>query len=128
MGTQIREMTDELAKAHLDAPRETWIGELEHSMTYFIHRSFSWALLVTTVFAFTLAKKHQPDGVTPSQIGVLVIMFAQMILGLVMAQIHIYSWVQVMHVGLAAILLALVFRWFLITPNEKCPLAEASGH
>ena len=128
MGTQIREMTDELAKAHLDAPRETWIGELEHSMTYFIHRSFSWALLITTVFAFTLAKKHQPDGVTPSQIGVLVIMFAQMILGLVMAQIHIYSWVQVMHVGLAAILLALVFRWFLITPNEKCPLAEASGH
>ena len=127
LGTQIREMTDELAKAHLDAPRETWIGELEQSMTYFIHRSFSWVLLLTTVFAFSLAKKHQPDGATPSQIGVLAIMFTQMILGLVMAQIHIYSWVQVLHVGLAAILLALVFRWYLITPNEKRPLAEASG-
>ena len=127
LGTQIREMTDELAKAHLDAPRETWIGELEQSMTYFIHRSFSWVLLLTTVFAFSLAKKHQPDGVTPSQVGVLAIMFTQMILGLVMAQIHIYSWVQVLHVGLAAILLALVFRWYLITPNEKRPLAEASG-
>lgn len=127
MGTQIREMTDELAKAHRDAPRETWIGELEHSMIYFIHRSFSWVLLITTVFAFTQAKKHQQDGATPSQIGVLVIMFAQMLLGLVMAQIHIYSWVQVLHVGLAAILLALVFRWYLITPNGKRPLAEASG-
>jgi cytochrome c oxidase assembly protein subunit 15 len=127
LGTQIREMTDQLAKAHLNAPRETWIGELEQSMTYFIHRSFSWVLLLTTVFAFSLAKKHQPDGVTPSQVGVLAIMFTQMILGLVMAQIHIYSWVQVLHVGLAAILLALVFRWYLITPNEKRPLTEASG-
>jgi cytochrome c oxidase assembly protein subunit 15 len=127
MGTQIREMTDELAKAHLDAPRETWIGELEESTTYFIHRSFSWLLLLTTVFAFILAKKDQPDGVTPSQVGVLVIMFAQMLLGLIMAQIHIYSWAQVLHVGLAAILLALVFRWYLITPNGKRPLAEGSG-
>jgi heme A synthase len=79
------------------------------------------------VFAFILAKKDQPDGVTPSQVGVLVIMFAQMLLGLIMAQIHIYSWAQVLHVGLAAILLALVFRWYLITSNGKRPLAEASG-
>jgi cytochrome c oxidase assembly protein subunit 15 len=127
MGTQIREMTDELAKAHRDAPRETWIGELEQSMTYFIHRSFSWILLITTIFAFTLAKRHQEDGATPSQTGVLVIMFAQMVLGLIMAQIHIYSWVQVLHVGLAAILLALVFRWYLITPSAKRPLAETGG-
>lgn len=127
LGTQIREMTDQLAKAHIDAPRETWIGELEQSMTYFVHRSFSWVLLLTSVVAYTLAKRHQPDGVTPSQAGVLVIMFAQMILGLVMAQIHIYSWVQVLHVGLAAILLALVFRWYLITPDGKRPLADASG-
>jgi cytochrome c oxidase assembly protein subunit 15 len=119
LGTQIREMTDELAKAHRDAPRETWIGELEQSMTYFIHRSFSWLLLLTTVFAFILAKTHQQDGATPSQIGVLVIMFAQMLLGVVMAQVHIYSWVQVLHVGLAAILLSLLFRWYLITPRAE---------
>ena len=40
-----------------------------------------------------------------------------MALGIVMAQIHIYSWVQVLHVGLAAILLALVFRWLLTIPE-----------
>jgi len=34
-----------------------------------------------------------------------------MVLGLVMAQIHIYSWVQVLHVGLAAVLLSLVWLW-----------------
>lgn len=127
LGTQIREITGELAKAHHDSPRETWISELEQSMTYFIHRSFSWVLLLTTVFAYTLAKRHQPDGTSPSQNGVLGIMIAQMLLGLVMAQIHIYSWVQVLHVGLAGVLLALVFRWFLIIPDGKRPLAEANG-
>ena len=127
LGSQIREMTDELAKAHRDAPRETWIGELESSGVYLVHRSFSWVLLVMTVFAISLARRHQPDGVTASQAGVVGIMFAQMLLGVVMAQVHIYSWVQVLHVGLAGILLALLFRWFLITPNGKRPLAEASG-
>jgi heme a synthase len=29
----------------------------------------------------------------------------------VMAQIHIFSWVQVLHVGLAAVLLAFVWLW-----------------
>jgi cytochrome c oxidase assembly protein subunit 15 len=127
LGSQLREMTDELAKSHLNAPRETWIGELEESSVYFIHRSFSWVLLLATVIAYTMARRQQPGGATPSQTGVLAIMFAQMILGLVMAQIHIYSWVQVLHVGLAGILLALLFRWFLIIPNGKRPLAEASG-
>lgn len=113
LGTQIREMTDELSKSHIDAPRETWIADLEESVVYLLHRSFSWAILVVTIWAYWLAKTRQSGGTTPSQKGVLGIVLAQMVLGVVMAQIHIYSWVQVLHVGLAAILLALVFRWLL---------------
>ena len=128
LGSQIREMTDQLAKSHLNAPRETWIGELEESTTYFIHRSFSWVLLLLTIYAHTMARRQQPGGTTLSQNGVLAIMFAQMLLGIVMSQIHIYSWVQVLHVGLVGILLALLFRWFLIIPHGKCPLDEAGGH
>ncbi len=124
LGSQIREMTDELAKAHLDLPRETWIAELEHTAVYVIHRSFSWAILIVTLAAFVVAREHQPKGVTPTQYGVLAIVIAQMFLGLIMAQVHIYSWVQVLHVGLAAILLALVFRWFLTllkNGNDRLP-------
>lgn len=121
LGSQIREMTDEMAKAHLDAPRETWIAELEQSAVYLIHRSFSWLILIIAVWAYLSAKQNQPEGVTPSQKGVVAIVFSQMILGLVMSQVHIYSWVQVLHVGLAAILLALVYRWLLILPKEKRP-------
>ena len=117
LGSQIREMTDQLAKSHLNIPRETWIGQLESSYIYLIHRSFSWAILIVAAWAFYLAKTHQPSGTTPSQKGTLAIVLSQMILGLIMAQVHIYSWVQVLHVGLAGILLALVFRWLLTIPR-----------
>ena len=122
LGSQIREMTDELAKAHLNAPRETWIAELEQSAFYIIHRSFSWLILIVSVLAYISAKRHQTGGSTPTQKGVVAIVFAQMILGLVMSQVHIYSWVQVLHVGLAAILLALVYRWLLILPKKNARL------
>lgn len=118
IGAQVREMTDELAKFHLDSPRETWIGELESSNLYLFHRSFSWLILILTVWAFLSAKKTQTHGVTPTQYGVLGIVLAQMLLGIIMAQIHIYSWVQVLHVGLAAILLSLIFRWLLVIPKS----------
>jgi heme a synthase len=118
-GAQIREMTDELAKFHLDAPRETWIDELETSFIYLFHRSFSWLILILTVWAYRISRAYQKDGATPTQHAAFAIVLAQMFLGLIMAQIHIYSWVQVLHVGLAAILLSLVFRWVLTSFQKE---------
>ncbi|WP_411825693.1 COX15/CtaA family protein [Luteolibacter sp. AS25] len=120
-GSQIREMTDELAKFHDFAPRETWIVELEGSWLYLFHRSFSWAIFFITLAVFYISRKHQEKGATPTQYAVIALVFAQMFLGLIMAQVHIYSWVQVLHVGLAAILLSLVFRWFLTIPKQETP-------
>lgn len=119
MGAQIREMTDELTKSHLDSPRETWITELESSAIYLWHRSFSWLILLLAVWAFYLVRNSQKDGPAPTQYGTLAIVFAQMLLGLIMSQVHIYSWVQVLHVGLAAIMLSLVFRWYLLIPGKS---------
>ncbi|MBK1817315.1 COX15/CtaA family protein [Luteolibacter yonseiensis] len=111
LGSQIREMTDELAKSHSNAPRSSWIAELEHSWVYLFHRSFSWVVLVATLWAWALAKRHRVGGAGKVERTVLGIVIAQMVLGLVMAQVHIYSWVQVLHVGLSAILLTFVWLW-----------------
>jgi cytochrome c oxidase assembly protein subunit 15 len=110
-GSQVREMTDEMAKVHGNVARETWTGELERSWVYLIHRSFSWAVLAAAVWAWLLTRRHRiggPGRVEKVAVGIVI---AQMVLGVVMAQIHIYSWVQVLHVGLAAILLAFVWLW-----------------
>jgi cytochrome c oxidase assembly protein subunit 15 len=110
-GSQVREMTDEMAKFHDNAPRETWIGELEGSWAYLFHRSFSWAILAGAVWPWWLARRHQQGGPGKVAHTVLAIVLAQMVLGVVMAQIHIYSWVQVLHVGLAAVLLTFIWLW-----------------
>ncbi len=111
LGTQVREMTDELAKAHSKAPRATWALELERSWVYLVHRSFSWAVLGLSLWAWVLTKRYRSDGAGLVERVVLGVVFTQMLLGVVMARIHIYSWVQVLHVGLAGILLAIVWLW-----------------
>lgn len=111
IGAQVREMTDELAKFHTNAPRSSWIGELEGSWKYLIHRSFSWVVFGATLWAWMLSVKHREGGVGKVEKTVLGIVLAQMLLGVVMSQIHIYSWVQVLHVGLAAVLLTFIWLW-----------------
>lgn len=111
IGAQVRELTDEMAKFHDHAPRSAWIGELEQSWMYLFHRSFSWVVLAAAAYAWWLASKHREGGAGPVEHTVFGIVLAQMALGVVMAQIHIYSWVQVLHVGLAAVLLTLVWLW-----------------
>jgi cytochrome c oxidase assembly protein subunit 15 len=58
-----------------------------------------------------LSVKHREGGVGKVEKTVLGIVLAQMLLGVVMSQIHIYSWVQVLHVGLAAVLLTFIWLW-----------------
>jgi heme a synthase len=112
IGSQVREMTDELAKLHAGADRASWTGELEGSWKYLFHRSFSWVVLAITLWAWWLTKRHRIGGPGKVEHVVLGIVLSQMILGVVMAQVHIYSWVQVLHVGLAAILLTFVWLWW----------------
>jgi heme a synthase len=111
VGAQVREITDELAKFHHHAPRETWVGELEQSWTYLFHRSFSWAVCLAAGWAWWISRRCRRGGASWVERGVLGIVAAQMLLGFVMARVHIYSWVQVLHVGLAAVLLSLLWVW-----------------
>lgn len=114
MGTQIRELTDELAKSHRDVVRGEWTNELESSTLYLIHRSFSWAIVAASILAWVLTKRGRTQtagGVgKPAQV-VMAIVLTQMLLGLVMSQIQVYPLVQVLHVGLAGLLLAAVVIW-----------------
>ncbi|MBC8126975.1 MAG: COX15/CtaA family protein [Gloeobacteraceae cyanobacterium ES-bin-144] len=111
LGSQIREMTDEMAKSHLNMPRSAWIVELEGSWKYLLHRSFSWVVFGVTIYGWLLTKRHRQGGTGGVERAVLWLVVLQMILGVVMSQIHIYSWVQVLHVGLAALMLTFVWLW-----------------
>ncbi len=111
-GAQVRELTDELSKQYNNAPRETWIGELEQSLWYITHRSFSWVVLATAAAAYFLSWKYRSGGIGIVEHTVFGLVLIQMVLGVVMAQLGIFAWVQVLHVGLAAFLLAMTWLWW----------------
>lgn len=113
MGSQVREMTDELAKSHLGESRADWIGELEEATVYLLHRSFSWLLVVGTATWFWLGRKSRGGRSHWLEIGVLGLMLAMMVLGVIMAHIAVYEVVQVLHVGLTALILAGLMLAFL---------------
>lgn len=106
MGSQIREMTDELARTHAGESRADWIGELEQSGLYLVHRSFSWLIVVVSVVWFLRARKLRQGVSHPVEKGVLGIVVTMMFLGVILAHIGVLPVVQVLHVGLTALLLS----------------------
>jgi cytochrome c oxidase assembly protein subunit 15 len=128
MGTQIREMTDEMAKSHDGEPREQWISELEQSGLYLAHRSFSWAILVVSLLAYSVTRRATGGAPGAAAKVVLAMVFVQMILGVIMSQIHIYAAVQVLHVGLAAVLLAGVVFWLCHSTRVAPRMEDTVGH
>lgn len=119
VGAQVRELTDALSKFHNKAPRSEWIGELEQSWLYLLHRSFSWIILALAIWVWIESKRHRRDGPGKVEKFSVLIVLIQMALGIIMSQIHIYSWVQVLHVGLSAILLSLLWLWWFATGKAK---------
>jgi len=61
MGSQVRELTDELQKLHADEPRIEWTREIEASVVYLIHRSFSWLIFVAAMWLWWAAGKTKGE-------------------------------------------------------------------
>jgi heme a synthase len=115
LGSQIREMTDRLQMERGVDSRATWIHEISESLLYLIHRSFSWSILIAALW---LGFKVRWQGFVPRL--VLLIVGALMIMGLILSTSGIHAVIQVLHVGLAGILVSAVFYWWLAaTPSKK---------
>ena len=115
MGSQIREMTDELMRKYGTESRADWIHEISDSWMYLIHRSFSWSIFVGALY---LGQKVGWRGFVPRL--VLAVVGALMIMGMILSQSGIHAVVQVLHVGLAGVLVSAVFYWWLAaTPSQK---------
>ncbi len=113
MGSQVREMTDVLQKSHTNEPRSMWISELEQTWVYIIHRSFSWVILAMVIWWYALGRRHRVGGVKWQEKLVLSLVLAQMMLGIILANVAILRVVQVLHIGLSALLVCGMFVWLL---------------
>jgi cytochrome c oxidase assembly protein subunit 15 len=112
MGSQVREMTDALAKLHQGEARNQWVWELEQSNAYIYHRSFSWAIFGGAVlFGWRVRQVMGRLGWLEQVIVGLV--FAQMVLGIILAHVGIVRSAQVLHIGLSSLLVSGLFLWIL---------------
>ncbi len=112
MGSQVRELTDELSRTHPGELRAQWVGELELSWVYLIHRSFSW-FIVGLVVLWVWQVWRVLGRVGWLEWGVVAIVFAQMLLGLILAHVGIVPTAQVLHIGLSSLLVSGLFLWLL---------------
>ena len=118
LGSQVREITDELALKFKDTPRNVWHEILEQKGIYLFHRSFSWIILVLGIFLF--AKTRNADG-DLAQLSIKVtfgVILAQMVLGVLMSHVSVHPVVQVLHIGLSSILIVALF-WLILTSRAQ---------
>ena len=118
MGSQVREITDELALKFKDTPRNVWHEILEQKGIYLFHRSFSWVILVLGIFLFTKTRNANGDLAQLSIKVTFGVILAQMVLGVLMSHVSVHPVVQVLHIGLSSILIVALF-WLILTSREQ---------
>lgn len=114
LGSQIREQTDVLQKLNPDSLRTEWVGELEKSASYIVHRSFSWLIVLSTIYWFFSSKSYRDNGVSWLEYVVLGGVLAQMVLGLTLAHWGVFPAVQILHVGISAIIICTLLAWIFL--------------
>ena len=101
LGTQVREYIDALTKQGLG--REAWSDYL--GIEFFIHRSFSWLVLILLVY---LGWKNEKEGKIPMIRWAFIILSIELIAGVLLAYFDLPGLVQTAHLVFATILLGIL--------------------
>lgn len=106
LGTQVREYIDELAKQGLG--RDAWSDSF--GLEFFIHRSFSWAVLILMGIMFWINRKQQQQKGIYWAFGLLTV---ELISGICLAYANMPGLVQVSHLLFATVLFGMLFMQLL---------------
>ncbi|MEM9940893.1 MAG: COX15/CtaA family protein [Planctomycetota bacterium] len=109
LGSQLREQTDELARLAEGMNRSQWVDQLIGTLIFKLHRSLSWTLLISSALMVYWSRNLDVQYKEPRFIlGMVVLM---MLMGIILGHVAIYSFIQVAHVVVTAILLAVTWHW-----------------
>lgn len=106
LGTQVREAVDLLGKTSGGLPRQSWVEALPK--VFFIHRSFSWLLLIGSAYLFWRARKSKwKDSRARIVLGLCVLNIG---VGVVLANTGLPPALQPVHLMLAVLLFGALVR------------------
>ena len=109
LGTQVREMVDEVAHQLGQQQRYRWVSEL--GIRFYVHRTFSLVVLASQLawilpFRRSLDEKSQARIASSAIIGLILIEIAT---GAIMGYFAIPAWAQPIHLTLAVVVLGFQF-------------------
>lgn len=117
LGTQVREEIDALIK--LGYSQREWLETI--GMSYYIHRSFSWAVLVLVLF---LAYQNEKSQKYPIIRAIATILILELISGVTLAHLEMPAISRTIHLLLACLLFAYLFVLVLRQTNRKTEIAH----
>ncbi|MGJ8661082.1 MAG: COX15/CtaA family protein [Bacteroidota bacterium] len=112
LGTQVREYIDALTRQGFG--RETWSEKL--GLIFFVHRSFSWLVLILLAILAYINEKSSKDWIFRSAFIVLAI---ELTSGVVLAYFSLPGWVQVAHLLFASVILGILYLAWLRTSDKS---------
>jgi cytochrome c oxidase assembly protein subunit 15 len=105
LGTQVREAIDMVIKMNPGLPRAQWleqVGFIDH-----FHRTTSWSLLILALYKAWFLSKHEINKpMTKTAIGIILLVFLQVLLGVGLAYLGMPAAFQVLHLFVAALLVS----------------------
>jgi cytochrome c oxidase assembly protein subunit 15 len=112
LGTQVREEVDTVAYMMSGAERESWVEQL--GLNFYIHRSFSILVLALHVYVAYLLYRLRDKTVRNLTHAMLVLVGAEIVIGIIMAYFAIPPVLQPLHLTLAALLFGVQFQLLVI--------------
>lgn len=117
LGTQVREAIDSIAAAFSYQNREAWVAQLDG--LYYIHRSFSWVLLLAHLYLVYLCSKPFHRELSRWAVVLLVILLVEAGIGIYLAYFGFPAVLQPLHLMLGTLLFGLQFYMILLVRSSK---------
>ncbi|MBW3546086.1 MAG: COX15/CtaA family protein [Bacteroidetes bacterium] len=117
LGTQVREAIDVVAAAFSYQNREAWVAQLDG--LYFIHRSFSWVLLMAHLYLLYLCSKPFHRELRQWAVVLLVILLIEAGIGIYLAYFGFPAVLQPLHLMLGTLLFGLQFYMILLVRSSR---------
>lgn len=123
LGTQVREAIDVLKNMRISPPRETWISRID--VIDEIHRSFSWAVLITGGIVFYFSRWGKRSGplrkIGAAVFGLIVL---QIITGVGLYYLGLPPVYQIVHLTGVAVLIGFEFLLLLLVIHSQKELSS----
>ncbi|AHM63638.1 cytochrome oxidase assembly [Flammeovirgaceae bacterium 311] len=116
IGTQVREAIDTIAAGMAYQNRALWVDQLD--VVFYIHRSFSWLLLLAHIYLLYICIGAKNRELTRWATVLLVIVLAEAGVGIILAYFGFPAVLQPVHLLLGTLLFGLQFYMLLIVRSS----------